>query len=115
MAQHAEEAQPDRQPRRGAREVRGLLFGIAAGIARWVGLVFAVILVVHVLLTIGEANPQNGITQFFADWSGPIAIGFKNLFTPADPKLFVLVNHGIAAVFWLVVTGIAAKVLRKFT
>jgi hypothetical protein len=32
---------------------------------------------------------------------------------PTDPKLSVLVNYGIAAIFWLVVSAIVAKVIRR--
>ena len=83
------------------------------GVIRWVGVIFAVVLVVHVLLTVGGANPGNGITTFFADWADTFSIGFKDLFTPDDAELRVLVNDGIAAVFWLAVTAIAAKLLRR--
>jgi hypothetical protein len=110
MAQHAE---PDERPRRSAGQVRAQVVGIVAGAVRWIGLLIAVILVVHVILTVGSANKDNGITRFFADWADPVAIGFKNLFTPADPKLFVLVNYGIAALFWLIVSSILVKVIRR--
>jgi hypothetical protein len=101
----AQQADSERQSGRTA--------GIAAGVVRWTGLLFAVVLVVHILLTVGSANPANGITTFFAEWADPIALGFRDLFTPSDPKLLVLVNYGIAALFWLVVTGGLAKVIRK--
>jgi hypothetical protein len=112
MAQHAES---ERQSGRTAGEVRAKIVGIVANVVRWIGLVFALILVVHILLTVGSANPANGITGFFADWAGPIALGFKDLFTPSDPKLLVLVNYGIAALFWLIVTSVLAKVIRRLS
>jgi len=109
MAQHAS---PDERPKRSS-EVRGRVIGVIAAVVRWIGLLFALVLVIHVLLTVGSANPTNGITTFFADTASPIAVGFKNLFTPSDPKLFVLVNYGIAAVFWLVVSSVLARILRR--
>lgn len=111
MAQHAES---DERPRRSAGEVRAQVFGVVAAVVRWVGLLFALVLVIHVILTVGNANPANGITSFFADVADPIALGFKNLFTPSDPKLSVLVNYGIAALFWLIVSAVLAKILRRF-
>jgi hypothetical protein len=111
MAQHAES---DERPGRGAGETRAQVVGIVAAVVRWVGLVFALVLVVHVILTVGSANPANGITGFFAEWAKPVALGFKDLFTPADPKLFVLVNYGIAALFWLIVSAVLARVIRRF-
>lgn len=107
MAQHAES---EKRPK---REARAQAVGIVATVVRWIGLLFAIVLVVHVVLTVGSANPANGITTFFADIADPIALGFRDLFTPADPKLFVLVNYGIAAIFWLIVSSVLAKVIRR--
>lgn len=101
------------QTRVSAAEIRAQVVGLLAGIVRWVGLLFAAVLVVHIILYIGSANPDNGITTFVARWAGAVSLGFKNLFTPDDPKLQVLVNYGIAALFWLVVTAIVAKLLRR--
>jgi len=112
MAQHAEDVE---RPKRSGVAVRAQVVGIAASVVRWIGLILAVILVVHVVLTVGSANPTNGITSFFASWADPIALGFKDLFTPADPKLLVLVNYGIAAIFWLIVSTILAKIIRRFS
>ena len=97
----------------GAATARTRIVGTIAGLVRWSGLLAAVILVVHVLLTVGSANPQNGITTFFADWAQPVALGFKNLFTPGDPKLLVLVNYGLAALFWLIVSAVLTKAIRR--
>ena len=86
---------------------------MVAGVVRWVGVIFALILAVHVVLTVGRANPANGITSFFASWADPLALGFKNLFTPSDEKLRVLIDYGIAALFWLVVSAIVVRLVRR--
>ncbi|MGH3434836.1 MAG: hypothetical protein ACRDRN_00020 [Sciscionella sp.] len=112
--QHIEASeQTRRQPRRDPAKVRAQVIGLIADIIRWVGLLFAVVLVVFIILTIGGANPSNGITTFVGNWADTISLGFKDLFTPDDAKLRVLVNYGIAAIFWLVVTMIIAKLLRR--
>ncbi|PXY32659.1 hypothetical protein BAY60_02260 [Prauserella muralis] len=95
------------------RSVKDQVVGLLAGIARWVGLAFALILVLHVIFVIGEANPDNGIVSFVADWAEGLALGFKDLFRPDDPKLDVLVNYGIAALFWLIVSSIVARIIRR--
>ncbi len=87
--------------------------GLLAGIVRWAGLIFAAILVLHVVFVIGEANEANGIVSFVRSWADGLALGFKDLFMPADVKLRVLVNFGIAAIFWLVVSSILAKIIRR--
>ncbi|HEX4226113.1 MAG TPA: hypothetical protein VHZ97_27360 [Pseudonocardiaceae bacterium] len=94
-------------------EVRGRVAGILAGLVRWAGLIVVIILVVRVLLTVGGANPNNGITSFITTVSDPLAWGFKDLFTPGDAKLRVLVNYGVAAIFWLIVSSIVARLIRR--
>src|SRR5215469_13339073 len=91
------------------RRTRSAVVGTVASVVRWAGLVVVVVLVLRVLLTVGGANPANGITSFVTSWSDPLAWGFKDLFTPSDGKLRVLVNYGIAAIFWLIVSSILAR------
>jgi hypothetical protein len=43
----------------------------------------------------------------------PVALAFKDLFSPADAKLRVIVNFGLAAVFWLVVRAIVLRLVRR--
>ncbi|KMS92762.1 hypothetical protein ACZ91_02465 [Streptomyces regensis] len=93
--------------------IRERAVGLLAGIVRWAGLIFALILVGHIIFVIGEANPDNSIVSWAADWSEGLALGFHDLFQPTDPKLSVLINYGIAAIFWLVVSSIVAKVIRR--
>ncbi|TDV51111.1 hypothetical protein CLV71_106465 [Actinophytocola oryzae] len=84
-----------------------------ASVVRWVGLAVAVVLVGHVLLTVGGANRDNGITQFFSSAADPLALAFKSLFVPDDAKLRVLVNYGLAALFWLVVSAVLSRLIRR--
>ncbi|HEX4704481.1 MAG TPA: hypothetical protein VH352_20305 [Pseudonocardiaceae bacterium] len=114
----AEHAQHDSGTRGGTRrtpaQLRASIVGGLAGVVRWAGLAVVVILVVRVLLTVGGANPNNGITTFFRGWSDPLAWGFKDMFTPGDAKLRVLVNYGIAALFWLIVSSVLTRIIRRF-
>ncbi|MFI6100948.1 hypothetical protein ACIA8G_35835 [Lentzea sp. NPDC051213] len=93
--------------------MRTRVVGIAAGVVSWVGLALAVVLVVHVVLTVGGANPDNIITSTVRALAEPLALAFKDLFTPADAKLRVLVNFGLAALFWLAVRAIVLKLVRR--
>ncbi|RRO15102.1 hypothetical protein EIL87_17655 [Saccharopolyspora rhizosphaerae] len=89
----------------------GRFVDVLIQLVRWFGLVCAALLAIHVILTIGSANPDNGITQFVTSVADPLALGFQDLFTPEDPQLAVLLNYGIAAIFWLFITSIATKIL----
>lgn len=124
MAEHAESSEETSEEtetrvsrsRRAAvdwRQTRGRVASVLATIVRWVGLVFAALLVIHVIFVVGSANPDNGIVSFVRSWADGLALGFSDLFTPSDEKLRVLVNYGIAAIFWLVVSGILAKIIRR--
>ncbi|WAL66025.1 hypothetical protein ORV05_35120 [Amycolatopsis cynarae] len=95
------------------RRIKDQAVGLIAGIVRWAGLVFAVILVLQVIFTVGSANPANGIVSWVRDWADSLAMGFRDLFQPADEKLRVLVNYGIAALFWLIASAIVAKLVRR--
>jgi uncharacterized protein YggT (Ycf19 family) len=92
---------------------RANVVGVLAGVVRWVGLVLALVLVVHVLLVVGNANPDNGITQFFDAVADPLALAFRNLFTPENAQLRVLVNYGLAALFWLIVSSVISRLIRR--
>ncbi|QWF81329.1 hypothetical protein [Amycolatopsis sp. CA-230715] len=110
-------AEPEREerPKRDVdwTKVRGQITGFLAGLVRWVGLIFAAILVLHVIFTIAGANKDNGIVSFIKEWAEPLTIGFKDLFKNDDVKLNVLINYGVAAIFWLVVSAILAKIIRR--
>ena len=95
-----------------AARARVRIVGVLSTVIRWIGTIAAALLAVHVVLIVGGANPENGITQFVARWAEPLALGFPGLFQPADPALQVLVNYGIAAVFWLIVTSLAVRIVQ---
>ncbi|HEY8371125.1 MAG TPA: hypothetical protein VIL00_00095 [Pseudonocardiaceae bacterium] len=92
---------------------RATVVRAAGEVVRWLGNLAAMLLTMHVVLTIAGANPDNGITRFVAHWAEPLALGFRDLFLPSDAELRVLVNYGIAAVFWLVVASLGGKLINR--
>ncbi|MGH3919564.1 MAG: hypothetical protein ACRDSG_11120 [Pseudonocardiaceae bacterium] len=103
----------DSSSRTSVRRGRSRIFGILATLIRIVGWLFVVILVGHIALTLGDANPDNEITRFVAYWADRLLLGFQDLFTPADETVRVLVNYGLAALFWLVVSSVLARLVRR--
>lgn len=93
--------------------MRSRIVGVVAAVLSWIGLALAVVLVVHVVLTVGGANPDNSITRTVRDLAQPLALGFRDLFTPDDAKLRVLINFGIAALFWLAVRSLVLRLVRR--
>jgi len=99
----------------GSRPLRSRAAGLLVGVVRLVCGLAALVLVAHVVLTIGDANPANGITVFVARWADRLAFGFRDLFTPADESLRVLVNYGAAALVWLIIGAMITRLVRRAT
>ncbi len=99
--------------RTSVRGTRTRIVAVLATLIRVVGGLFVLILVAYVLLTLGNANPTNGISMFLAYWADRLQLGFRGLFNPADARTRLLVNYGIPAVFWLVVTWVLVRLVRR--
>lgn len=75
---------------------------------------FAVVLVAHIVMVMGEANPANGVASFVRGFSTAVSLGFNDLFTPADVKVQVLFNNGFAAIVWLAFGAVVTTLIRRF-
>lgn len=85
----------------------------AARVVSGVGAVFAMVEVVYILLILFNANPGNGFFRFVQSIAEPLALFFPGLFDLANDKLELILNYGLAAVFWLVVTGFIARLVDR--
>jgi hypothetical protein len=85
--------------------------GTAARIVSGIGALFALIIVVYILLNIFGANMANAFSRFIQSMAEPLALFFPGLFPIANTTLNVIVNYGLAALFWIVVTGLIARVV----
>jgi len=85
--------------------------GTAARVVQLIGAVFALIEVVYILLNLFGANAGNAFFRFIQSMAEPLALFFPGLFTLANNALETIVNYGLAAVFWLVVAGLIARVV----
>lgn len=99
--------------RTSVRTARTKVAGVLAALIRAVGWLFVLILVAHIVLTLGDANPTNGITRFVAYWADRLQLGFRGLFNPADPRTGIALNYGLAALCWLVVSTVLARIVRR--
>lgn len=84
-------------------------------VIRGIGAVFAVILALHILFVLMGANAGNAFVQFIAYWAGVLALWFKGLFATGNGQMDVLLNYGLAIVFWLIVTGLLARLVDRTT
>ncbi|NHD19232.1 MULTISPECIES: hypothetical protein [Actinopolyspora] len=110
------ESSPGGHRRRGSFDfaaARARFFGVLATVVRWGCTLAAALSAAHVVFTLGGANPDNALTRFVSHWAETVALGFQDLFLkPAEPELEVLLNYGSAALFWLLVSGMSARILH---
>lgn len=76
-----------------------------------IGALFALIEVIYILLQLFNANPNNGFYGFIRSLADPLALFFPGLFSIGNHVVAVLVNYGLPALFWLIVTGVVARLL----
>lgn len=74
---------------------------------------FAAVLAIHIVLVVGEANMSNGFAQFVTGWAAAVDLGLSGLFTPANEKVQVTLNEGIAALLWLIIGAALTKLIAR--
>jgi hypothetical protein len=100
--------------RTSVRARRSRVASALAALLRIVGGLFVSILVAHIVLTLGDANPANSITRLVAYWADRFQLGFRGLFTPQDAKTRVIVDYGLPAAVWLIATWVLVRLVRRF-
>ncbi|MEJ2886598.1 hypothetical protein [Actinomycetospora aeridis] len=106
---------PRGREQRAPLDVGELVWKIAkvlASVVRVVAYVIAIVLFAYVLLTIVGVNPQNGVAQVIGGVADATVFAFRDLFLPADPTFAVIVNYGLAAVFWVLVAEFGSRIIR---
>ena len=93
--------------RRALRKILNLL----AVTVRLVGFVLAAILLVRIGIAFVPVNPDNVIVEWIVRFADIIVWGFRDLFLPADPRMGLVANYGLAALFWMAVGLIAGRAL----
>lgn len=87
--------------------------GGLAALVSTVGGVLALIEIVYILLLVFDANQTNKFFTFINSMAEPLALFFPGLFATGSRDWDIIINYGLAAVFWLVVTGIVARLLAR--
>lgn len=82
-------------------------------VLRIVGMAIVLVLVLHIVLTLLEANPENGLTAFVRDAADTFNLGLSNLFVPENQKLAVTLNYGTAALIWFAITTVVVRLVRR--
>ncbi|MBB5924288.1 hypothetical protein FHR81_005365 [Actinoalloteichus hoggarensis] len=80
-----------------------------AGLINAVGFVLAAVLVANVLLVLLNVDSSIEVVQLIGNLADWLSLWWPGLIQVDDATLQVLVDHGIAALFWVVVAGILAR------
>ena len=86
----------------------------AARVISLVGGIFALIEGIYILLLVFGADQSNRFFTFINSLAEPLALFFSGLFHTGNGDLDVIVNYGLAAVFWLLVSSLIAGVVARF-
>jgi hypothetical protein len=102
--------------RQGRREngARRFVMGVRGLFARVIQLVVSVvvlIIVAGILLVVLKANPANSIVSEVHSWARSLAGPFDGMFGFRSANAAIAVNWGIAAVVYLIVGGLIARLI----
>jgi hypothetical protein len=101
--------------RQGRRGAHGLATG-AGLLARVVRLVVGVVVLIiaaGILLVVLKANPTNSIVSQVHDWARSLAGPFDGIFSFRNAHVAIAVNWGIAAIVYLFVGGLIARLIGR--
>jgi hypothetical protein len=119
----ASEVDPDRGPARvrgrrgrGRREAVGARWpaqaaGLLARVVRIVAAIVASIIAAGILLFVLEANPTNSVVSAVHDTAHTLVGPFDDMFSFHSANVAIAVNWGIAALVYLVLGGLIARLI----
>ena len=111
-----EDQRPVRGSRRGRRRGRDAVAGGAGLLARVVRLVVGIvvlIIIAGILFVVLKANATNGIVSEVHDWGHSLVGPFDGMFSFHSADVAIAVNWGIAAVVYLFVGGLIARLIGR--
>ena len=83
---------------------------VGVGALIWlIAAVAAIVIILHIVLVLFEANPGNSFVDFIGDAASTLAWFFKDLFNVDDAKLEVVVNYGLAAAVYIALGRVLAR------
>lgn len=97
---------------RGAWAVGSVLTTIAR-IVRLLAWIVALIIVAAILLRVLGANASNTIVRDVHDVAKVLVGPFKDVFSIKNPKVSIAVNWGLAALVWLIVGSLIARLIGR--
>ena len=84
-----------------------------ARVLRTIGYAIVAVLVLHIVLTLLQANPANVVASLVRRLASTFDLGLSNLFLVDDAMLAVLLNYGAAALAWLLITAVVVRLASR--
>lgn len=84
-----------------------------ARVLRTIGYAIVAVLLLHIVLTLLQANPANTVAALVRNLAATFDLGLSNLFLVSDPMLNVLLNYGAAALAWLLITAVVVRLATR--
>lgn len=84
-----------------------------ANVLRIIGLFIVAVLVLHVVLTLLDANAATWLTTLIRDLADTFDMNLSNLFQAGDPKVHMALNYGFVALIWFVITSVVVRLVRR--
>jgi hypothetical protein len=83
------------------------------GVIQTIAGVIAAIIIIGIVLVLIKANPNNDVVHFIHQIGAFFAKPFADLFPRSNPRQDILINWGIAAIVYLIVGAIIARLARR--
>ncbi|MDR7301777.1 hypothetical protein [Haloactinomyces albus] len=93
-----------------AKKSRKAQSGVAT-LINGIGFLLAAMLVLHTIFVLFGAPGDTGLAQSVSRAAVPLALFFPGLLDVDHEALQVLLDFGLAAVFWMAVAGLLARIL----
>ncbi len=87
--------------------------GAVARVLRTIGYAIVAILLLHIALTLLQANPENVVAAQIRRLADTFDLGMSTLFLVDDPQVGVLLNYGSAALAWLLITLVVVRLTQR--
>ena len=84
-----------------------------ARVLRTIGYAIVAVLLLHIVLTLLQANPANALAALVRRLAATFDLGLSNLFLVPDPMLSVLLNYGAAVLAWLLITALVVRLASR--
>ncbi|MFC5748702.1 hypothetical protein [Actinomadura rugatobispora] len=112
-ASHRRGSRMGRPPSRNLKAARKRAAAALATALSVITTVVVLVLAVHIVFVVFEANTANDLVRTAGDRAEGLAWQFRDVFQPADPKIEVVVNYGLAALVYLIIGRIVVGLVRR--